>query len=101
MDKAKLAAGEPAAKGTPNYTWFKYISDRKPLLIIYSIRPSSQDKEPKLQAYLNKIGDTPIMGFAIGFPANGNVDAAQKKYRVNKTFQRQVLEGEFEETEEE
>ena len=101
MDEAKLAAGEPAAKGTPNYTWFKYISDRKPLLIIYSIRPSSQDREPKLQAYLNKIGDTPIMGFAIGFPANGNVDTAQKKYRVNKTFQRQVLEGEFEETEEE
>lgn len=101
MDAAKLAAGEPAAKGTPNYTWFKYISERKPLLIIYSIKPSSQEREPKLQAYLDKISNDPIMGFAIGFPANGNVDATLKKYRVNKTFQRQVLEGEFEETEEE
>ena len=41
------------------------------------------------------------MGFGIGFPANSNADSAQKKYRVNKTFQRQVLESEFEETEEE
>ena len=101
MDEAKKAAGEPPAKGTPNYTWFKYISERKPLLIIYSIKPSRQERDPKLQAYLDEVGNSPIMGFAIGFPANGNADATQKKYRVNKTFQRQVLEGEFEETEEE
>ena len=41
------------------------------------------------------------MGFGIGFPANVSADSTQKKYRVNKVFQRQVLESEFEETEEE
>ena len=50
---------------------------------------------------MTAIGDDPILGFAIGFPANGNADSAQKKYRVNKTFQRQVMEEEFEESEEE
>lgn len=101
MKLAKEAAGEPPAKGTPNYTWFKYISERKPLLIIYSIKHSGDDSDKKLNKYLEGIGNAPVMGFAIGFPANGNADATQKKYRVNKTFQRQVLEGEYEETEEE
>ena len=101
MDQAKAAAGEPPAKGTPNYTWFKYISERKPLLIIYSIMHSGGKSDDNLNKYLNSIGKAPIMGFAIGFPANSNADATQKKYRVNKTFQRQVLEGEYEETKEE
>jgi hypothetical protein len=100
MDDAKAKAGEPPAKGTPNYIWFKYISNRKPLLIIYSIKPSG-DIDPELKNYMDQIGKAPIVGLAIGIPANGIAAATQKKYRVNKTFQRQVLEGEFEETEEE
>ena len=101
MKAAKLAAKEPIGKGIPSNTWFKYISERNPLLIIYSIKHSGTGTERKLTDYLTAIGDDPILGFAIGFPANGNADSAQKKYRVNKTFQRQVMEEEFEESEEE
>lgn len=101
MKRAKEAAGEPLTKGASNYTWFKYISDRRPLLVIYSIKHSGDNSDQKLNKYLEQIGDAPVMGFGIGFPANSNADSAQKKYRVNKTFQRQVLEAEFEETEEE
>ena len=101
MKQAKSEVGEKDIKNTPNYTWFKYISNRKPLLIIYSIKHSGSDSNVKLKKYLDSIGDAPVMGFAMGIPANGIAAATQKKYRVNKTFQRQVLEGEFEETEEE
>ena len=101
MKAAKRAAKEPLSKGTPNYTWFKYISERKPLLIVYSIKHSGNGTESKLSDYLSSIGNDPILGFAIGFPANGNADSTQKKYRVNKTFQRQVLEEEYEDPEEE
>lgn len=102
MGEARKAAGELETKTPPSNTWFKYISERKPLLIIYSIKPGDTVKlNDELKKYMDQIGDAPIMGFAIGFPANGIAGTTQKKYRVNKTFQRQVLEGEFEETEEE
>ena len=101
MKRAKEAAKEPITKGASNYTWFKYISDRRPLLVVYSIKHSGDNSDKKLNKFLEQIGDAPVMGFGIGFPANSNADSAQKKYRVNKTFQRQVLESEFEETEEE
>lgn len=100
MDDAKKAAGEKQTKGTSNYTWFKYISDRKPLLVIYSIKHSGGEDD-RINQYLHDIGDIPVMGFGIGFPANISADSTQKKYRVNKVFQRLVLESEFEETEEE
>lgn len=101
MEEAKRAAGEKPTKGASNYTWFKYISDRKPLLVIYSIKHSGDEGDDAINKYLREIGDTPVMGFGIGFPANVSADSTQKKYRVNKVFQRQVLESEFEETEEE
>ena len=101
MEDAKRAAGEKQTKGASNYTWFKYISDRKPLLVIYSIKHSGGDGDDDINKYLREIGDIPVMGFGIGFPANVSADSTQKKYRVNKVFQRQVLESEFEETEEE
>ena len=100
MQRAKEAAGIQT-KGASNYTWFKYISDRRPLLVIYSIKHSGTNSDLKLTKYLQRIGDAPVMGFSLGFPANCFADSTQKKYRVNKTFQRQVLESEFEETEEE
>ena len=101
MEEAKRAAGEKQTKGASNYTWFKYISDRKPLLVIYSIKHSGGEGDDAINKYLREIGDIPVMGFGIGFPANVSADSTQKKYRVNKVFQRQVLESEFEETEEE
>lgn len=101
MEEAKMAAGEKQTKGASNYTWFKYISDRKPLLVIYSIKHSGGEGDDAINKYLREIGDIPVMGFGMGFPANVSATSTQKKYRVNKVFQRQILESEFEETEEE
>ena len=89
-------------RALPNVAWYKFTENRKPLLIIYFIRPDTESKyksEPALEKYKELLGDQPIIGFAVGFPANGVREARSIKYKGNKTYQRQLFEDIIEEDE--
>ena len=99
----KKRAREPEPKSFSNKTWFQYVEDRKPLLLIYSILPDIDDLKPgddkDLFKYLEEIGNIPILGFSVGFPANGALGTKSKKYKVNTTYMRQLLDSMGEEDE--
>ena len=95
-----------AIKNVPLRAYFKYLPNRKPLLIIMLVHPKDArpDVEPE-KSYLTKfreeLGSNKIVTFAIGFPG---IDAQEqaKKYKVNKTYYQQHMidEAEGEEDEE-
>lgn len=82
-------------KALPNVAWYRFVENRKPLLIIYFIRPDSESKysDKLLQRYKEQLGESPIIGFAVGFPANGAQEAKSIRYKGNLTYQRQLFEG--------
>ena len=91
-----------STRALPNVAWYRFAENRKPLLIIYFIRPDTESKYPsetKLDDYKQLLGDNPIIGFAVGFPANGVREAKSIKYKGNKTYQRQLFEDIIEEDE--
>lgn len=87
------------SKSLPNVAWYQHSENRRPLLIIYFIRPSSDSKtgSPKMEKYKKELGDDPIIGFAVGFPANGIQETKSRKYKVNKTYMRLAMEATGEE----
>jgi hypothetical protein len=91
-----------STRALPNVAWYRFAENRKPLLIIYFIRPDTESKYPsetKLDDYKQLLGDNPIIGFAVGFPANGAREAKSIKYKGNKIYQRQLFEDIIEEDE--
>lgn len=71
-------------------TWFKYAK-RKPLLILYPVVAKDRENQDKqLRDYLMKVGEDPIMGFALGFPGFGHPESEQHKYYVNIVYQKQI-----------
>ena len=70
-------------------TWFRFVKDRKPLLIVYFIDASCDDGQQQKQfdELKEKLGNTPVVGFALGLPRND--DAAilsATRYRANKIY---------------
>ena len=77
-------------------TWFKYLPDRNPLLMVYLIN-LKLDKGPasKEQKFINDMGEELNVGFAIGFPASRNkTDAVMRLYRVNRVYEKQTDQNE-------
>ncbi len=79
-------------KNFPNHVWFSMIENRKPLLIIYSItHDHTVVREGKqLNEYKAELGDNPIVGFAIGIPADKENSLRSKKYKVNTVYMLQL-----------
>ena len=88
-------------KNFPNHVWFSMIENRKPLLIIYSITEdrTKVHEGKQLSEYKAELGDNPIVGFAIGIPADKENSLRSKKYKVNTVYMQQLLESEGEEDE--
>ena len=82
----------------PGHTWFSMVENRKPLLIIYSITDYGVDKEytEKLSDYRDQLGKNPIVGFAIGIPANFDSSVRSKRYKVNTVYMQQLIGSETE-----
>lgn len=79
-------------KSISGKTWFKYAK-RKPLLILYPVGvKDTSSLEASFLNYLQKIGNDPIMGFALGFPGYGHPDSQEHQYYVNIVYQKQVDE---------
>ena len=79
----------------PSDAWFKYIKDRKPLLLIYFINlkskiPADADREYMEQALKDfPASRNPLLGFAMGFPTDGSDTPRILKYRTNVVFDNQ------------
>lgn len=70
-------------------TWFKYIKDRKPTLLLYFISVDTDTKNQKRQAvkFREGMGKDPVVGFAMGLPRSDNELLIGKyKYKANKIY---------------
>lgn len=90
----------------PGVTWFKYIPDRRPCLMIYFVKPfdvdpSKVDKnnpkeyetiKDRLIEYKNELGEEPMVAYGIGIPSCGDTSYSVKTYKVNKVYYKQILE---------
>lgn len=72
-------------------TWFRYVKDRRPLLMIYPIELTVDEDDPSQEKQINKLNreleEVPLLAFLIGFPRND--DAAIQsatKYKANKIY---------------
>lgn len=83
-----------AIKNVPLRAYFKYLPQRKPLLIVMLVHPKEAQSADKEKSYLIKyreeLGDNKIVTFAIGFPGVHTQEQA-KKYKVNKTYYQQYM----------
>ena len=78
-------------KTYPSDTWFKYIKDRKPLLMVYFIDVGFKKDEPNQKKQINEfrqdMGDTPAVGFLLGLPKNDSEAAkVTNRYKANKIY---------------
>lgn len=74
----------------PSDTWFRYVSDRNPLLLVYFVKVDDKNAESKTEAmtaFKNEIGNTPVTAFAIGFPKNNDSTSVHRsRYKVNVKY---------------
>ena len=82
------------SKQHPSETWFKFLKDRNPLLIVYLIDVASDEINKDSINNYRKAMTNPLDGFvvpsvaiAMGFPQNNNVSQYSKKhYKANRTY---------------
>lgn len=89
--KRMTAPDDSTGKKTlPREAWFKYTTDRNPLLMIYFIRLDDDGLAVREKDFLDKQGTEPLIGLSIGFPkSKGNVSITRtRKYKVNKIYNR-------------
>lgn len=81
-------------------TWFKYAK-RNPAFFIYPVKATDVDKvEPVLADYLREIGESPIIGYAVGIPGCGHEsDNDTRSYYTNVVYQQNTELYESEEDE--
>lgn len=98
--------GEEPEKQYPGNTWFKYVEDRRPCLMLYFVRPIPVDPtkvdmsnpraletiKDRLIEYKKELDKDPMVAFAIGFPKCGGQTYSSKTYKVNKVYYKQILE---------
>lgn len=72
----------------PGETWFKYVKNRRPLLVIYFINAKGDESNTEsFNRMKTAMGDAVSVGFALGFPANDNREIYEIScYRANKTY---------------
>lgn len=84
---------EPFAEGRtyPSHTWFRYVKDRKPILLVYFIDVTwdeeEKNQEKQITTFKNELNGIPAVGFALGLPQNE--DAARisgTRYKANKVY---------------
>lgn len=91
----KEERGEPCeGKEVPQSAYFEFLKNRKPILIIMPISPSSPAKEEKkINDFIKDLGDDCLLTFAIGLPGVKEAEKAVH-YQVNLVFQALNIEQE-------
>ena len=78
-------------KTYPSDTWFKFVKDRKPLLMVYFIdvvvKEDEINQEKQINEFKSEMGETPAIGFMLGLPRN-DIEAARtaNRYKANKIY---------------
>ena len=78
-------------------TWFRFVEDRKPLLLIYLIDVGVADETQKKQEaeFRDAMGNASAVGLALGLPRNdeeaGLVSTRYKANRVYNWFDRDEI----------
>ena len=82
-------------RNIPVKAYFRFLPQRKPMLVIMFIKPKEADgeEEEMLHKYREALGDNCIVAFAVGCPGVKDEGKAVK-YQVNKIFQQLNIEGE-------
>lgn len=72
----------------PGQTWFRYIKDRKPLMIIYLVDTNGDESDKDMFDRLaSDMGGIPSVGLALGFPENENSSVYEcATYSANKAY---------------
>lgn len=78
-------------KTYPSDTWFKFIKNRKPILLIYFIDVGIDNEESNQIKQINKFRDEmngiPAVGFALGLPQNEEAARISgTRYKANKVY---------------
>ena len=78
-------------KTYPSDTWFKFVKNRKPILLIYFIDVGIDSEESnqikQIKKFREEMNGIPAVGFALGLPQNE--DAARisgTRYKANKVY---------------
>jgi hypothetical protein len=89
----KIARNEEFTKekNYPSDTWFKFIKDRKPLLLVYfleiDIDKDDSGQHETINKLKNALGEIPVVGFMLGLPRNDNAAHFQAtKFKANKVY---------------
>ena len=89
----KIARNEEFTKekNYPSDTWFKFIKDRKPLLLVYfleiDIDKDDSGQHETINKLKNALGEVPVVGFMLGLPRNDNAAHFQAtKFKANKVY---------------
>ncbi|MCD8372942.1 MAG: Z1 domain-containing protein [Clostridia bacterium] len=74
-------------------TWFRYIKDRKPLLLVYFLDVDGKDddgdeqQKKQFDELRQRLGTTPVVGFALGLPFNEDATVLNAtRYKANKIY---------------
>lgn len=78
--------GELFEGNYPSNTWFKFIKNRNPLLIVYLIDVEFENNNTSGETYLAEMGVYPSPAFAIGLPQNDDAVATKVKYKVSVEY---------------
>lgn len=75
----------------PSDTWFKYVHDRKPLLMVYFIHveydPEDSQQHNQIDELHQSLGNCPVTGFMLGLPRNDTAAGKKStKYKANKIY---------------
>ena len=73
----------------PSETWFRFVEDRKPLLLIYLIDVGVAEENQKKQEaeFKAAMGNTPAVGLALGLPRNDEeAGLTSTRYKVNRVY---------------
>ena len=78
----------PKDKQYPSDTWFKFVKDRKPLLMVYFIEVVGEENQQKqIDAFKQSLNGVPAMGFMLGLPRNEDAAAMTGFwYKANKIY---------------
>ena len=73
----------------PSETWFRFVEDRKPLLLIYLIDIGAAEENQKKQEaeFKAAMGNTPAVCLALGLPRNDEeAGLTSTRYKVNRVY---------------
>lgn len=78
-------------KNYPSNTWFAFIKNRRPIILVYFIDVDISSEEPNQKKQIDELrsslGDIPVVGFAMGLPQNDNASRIiSKRYKANRVY---------------